>query len=157
MGFLSENDDDPYNPRKNLTVGVILAMLVIGGGTMWRYWDQVFGSGETRRIAQLNRELSAGLQMVNRAAPQQIDEVTTLTGARVQGNEFTYLYSLSQEIPAERLPTFPADIERMVRPRFCGDQGMRQILQLGAIISAEYRDTGGHRIKVTIRDCTIQY
>jgi hypothetical protein len=157
MSFLSENDDDPYNPRKNLTIGIILAMLAGGGTVLWRYWDDISGSGAAHRTAQLERELSTGLQMVNRMVPRQVDEVTTLTGARVEGHEFTYLYSLNQEIPAERLPTVPADIERMVRPRFCSDPEMQRILRLGAIISAEYRDTRGHWIKVTIRDCTIQY
>jgi hypothetical protein len=103
MSFLSENDDDPYNPRKNLTVGIILAMLAGGGSLIWRYWDDISGSGAAHRTAQLERELSTGLQMVNRMVPRQVDEVTTLTGARVEGHEFTYLYSLSQEIPAERL------------------------------------------------------
>ena len=157
MSFLSDNDDDPYNPRKNLTVGIIMAMVVGGGVVMWNYWDQVFGSGETRRASRLESELQVGLRMVNGMAPRQVDEVTTLTGARVEGHEFTYLYTLNQEIPPERLPSATAEVERMVRPRFCAERSMRQILELGAVVSAEYRDTRGHRIKVTIRNCTAPY
>jgi hypothetical protein len=157
MSFLSENDDDPYNPRKNLTVGLILAMVVGGTVVMSRYWDSIFGSSDARRASRLDRELRSGVQMVNSMAPRRVDEVTTLTGARAQGNEFTYLYSLSQEIPAERLAAAPAEIERVIRPRFCSDREMQRIIQLGAIISAEYRDTRHHMIKVTIRDCAPQF
>lgn len=153
MGFLSRDDEDPYNPRNNITIGLIIAM--VGGGIFFFVYnsDMIFGSGKGRNEARLERELRMGADMINRAAPQRVDEVTTLTGARVQGHEFTYLYSVTEDVPAESVPAATATMEQEMKPRLCADAGMRRIVEMGGTISAEFRDPSGDQIRISIRDC----
>lgn len=152
-----------------LVIGLVIAMLIGGGAILSIYWDSIFGSGKGDSSAsrvrdrsggsggsgesQLEIELRIGADVVNRTAPTRIDELTTLTGARANRNEFTYLYALNEEIPADRLPFAQAEIQRQFAPTLCADPNMRRLVGRGAVISAEYRDPSGDRVQVTMRSC----
>lgn len=153
MGFLSRDDEDPYNPRNNIAIGVTIAMVAGGIFFFVNNSDMIFGSGKGRDNARLERELRMGADMVNRMAPQRIDEVTTLTGARVQGHEFVYLYSVTDDVRANELAAASADLDREMKPRLCSDPGLRRIVQMGGTIAAEFRDASGDQIRATVRDC----
>jgi hypothetical protein len=152
MSFLDPDEKSPDHPR-NRTIAFI-AVLAFGAGTLaWQYGGQMFGWGRGSGTARLERELKIGAETLNRSVPQRVDDVTTLTGARAQGTEFTYLYSLNQEIPPERMQATQADIERVIKPRLCADPNLRNVVDRGATISAEYSDPSGDRIRITIRSC----
>jgi hypothetical protein len=153
MSFLNEGDRNPWNPRTNITLGVILVMVIGGGTLIWQYHDAIFGSGSGNDTSRLERELRIGEQMVNRSAPQRVDAITTLVGARTQGTEFTYLYTVSQDVPTDQVAAAQANIQREIGPRLCGDPNMRRVMAMGATISAEFRDPSGDRIRATVRSC----
>ena len=153
MSFLDEGDRNPWNPRTNITVGVILAMVVGGGTLAWRYHDAIFGSGTGSSRPQVEFQLRMAAEALNRRAPMRVDEVTTLTGATSRGSEFTYQYTLSQDIPSDRIEEARQTLEREIGPRFCSDPGMRQMVSAGAVISADYRDPSGDHIRLTFRTC----
>jgi hypothetical protein len=152
MSFLDEGDRNPYNPRTNITLGVILVMVVGGGSLAWSYHDAIFGSGtpSTRRI---EGELQMAAQVINQRAPIRVDEVTTLTGATARGTDFTYNYTLSQDIPSDRIAEARQALERDIGPRLCADRGMSEAVRGGAVISADYRDPSGDHIRVSFRSC----
>jgi hypothetical protein len=154
MSYADEGDRHPWDPRSNITVGIILAMVVFGGSAAWYYHDAIFGSGTSSRNARLERELNMGAQMINRRVPIRVDEITTLIGAETQGTQFTYKYTISEDIPTARIEEARQALQRDVGARLCADPNMSQALRNGATISADYRDTSGDHIRVTFPACS---
>ena len=153
MSYTDEGDRNPWNPRTNLTFGLILFMVIAGGGLAWQYHEAIFGSGTSGSNARLERELSMAVQMINRRAPLRVDEITTLIGAESHGTQFTYKYTISQDVPTERLEEARQTLQREVGARLCTDPNMGRAVRDGAIISADYRDTSGDHIRVTFPSC----
>ena len=155
MGYLSQDDTDPYNPRNNITIGVIIAMAVGGGYFLLNYGSAIFGSGDGvgTSTARVEREMRMGADMINRQAPIRVDEVTTLTGATARGTHLTYRYALTTDVPADQLAEARAVLHREIGPRFCADPEMRRIVAAGGVISADYRDGSGDHVLVTFRTC----
>ncbi len=148
MGYLSQDDTDPYNPRHNITVGVIIAMAVGGIFFVANYSDMIFGSGKSSsgNSGRLERELRMAAQLINQRGSIRVDEITTLTGATARGTDFTYQYSLSRDIPSDRIEEARAVLERDVGAALCRDPNMRRALTDGASIAADYRDSSGDHI-----------
>lgn len=159
MSYLDEGERNRFNPRTNITVGVILAMVGGGGALAWAYHDAIFGSGKggssSPSRSQIEFQLRMAAEALNARAPLRVDEVTTLTGATARGTDFTYQYALSQDIPTERIGEARQALERDIGPRLCADPGMSQAVRAGAVISADYRDPGGDHIRVSFRTCPL--
>jgi hypothetical protein len=152
MSYLNEGDRNPWSPRTNLTAGLILFMVIVGGGAAWYYHDAIFGPGNTPS-GRLERELNIGAQMINRRAPIRVDDNVTLTGAEVHGNQFTYKYTVREDVPTERIEEARQAILQEAGTRLCSDPNMSQVLRMGAIISADYLDPSGDHIRVTFPGC----
>ena len=167
---LQNGDGNGGSGSRQLIIGLVVALLIGGGVFLAFSWESVFGprrdggsSASRTRVgsggsnadssSQLEIELRIAADVVNRTAPTRVDDLTTLTGARANRNEFTYLYALNEEIPADRLPLARAEIQRQLGPTLCADANIRRIVGRGGVISAEYRDPSGDMIQATIRSC----
>jgi hypothetical protein len=135
--------------QRNLILGIVIAVAAVGAALTWAYRDSLFGHGTSR----LERELGQAAELINRRAPIRVDEVTTLTGARAEGSLFTYQYSLSEDIPTERIREAEQLLQRDIGARLCADPNMGRAVREGAVISADYRDPSGDRLHITFRSC----
>ncbi len=151
MSFLDEGDRDPYNPRKNITIGVILVMIFGGGALLWYYHDVLFAPGGGS--ARLERELEMEARIVNERTPMRVDEVTTLTGVSARGTTLTSQYTVSQDIPSERIEAARQALQQEIGTRLCADPNTAGLVRRGATIEADYRDPSGDHIRLSFNSC----
>jgi hypothetical protein len=137
------------NNQLKLIFGIIFGVVAVGGILAWVYRDSLFGAGNTR----LERELSRAVDMLNRRVPIRVDPVTTLTGATAEGNRVTYRYTISEDIPTERIAEAQRLLQQDIGSRLCAEPDMARAMREGAIIAADYRDASGDQIHVTFGSC----
>lgn len=142
--------DDSEQMKRNLIVGLILFLVIGGGGALYYFRDSIFAGSRTSRI---ERELAQAAQLINRRAPIRVDEITTLTGATAHGTQFTYQYTLTEDVATEQLEEARQTLQREIGSRVCADRDMGQAIRDGAVISADYRDASGDHLNVSFRTC----
>ena len=149
MSDLDAGGSGSSNAQLKLIFGIILAVVAVGAIFAWSYRDSLFGAGNSR----LERELSQAAALINRRAPIRVDEVTMLTGASAEGSRLTYRYTISEDIPTDRIPEAQRLLQRDVGTRLCTDPNMGRAVREGAVISADYRDPSGDQIHISFGSC----
>lgn len=93
-----------------------------------------------------NPGLEAGLaeaaRQINTQVPISIDELTTVTAARVQGNRIQYRYELSREFSAAQIAQFRQFASRQNPESICGNAETRSLINLGGEIEYVYYGPG---------------
>ncbi|MDF8333390.1 hypothetical protein [Novosphingobium cyanobacteriorum] len=91
------------------------------------------------RIVDSNQSTA---KAINKAGARQIDNYTVLSGARANGTELVYLYTVN--VPADRIPRGTMQrIGRGIQLEECSNKGMHLLIRSGASMSYEYRDPAG--------------
>ena len=93
---------------------------------------------------------------VNKDAPQMVDEVTRLDGARVEGDQLIYEYTLLlQSMTSEQFERLSVSTKSRAGPAYCEGE-MEVFRDLNARMVYRYRDPNGWQIGqivVTTQDC----
>jgi hypothetical protein len=104
----------------------------------------------------LTQILQAAARDVNRNVPQQIDQITRLDRASVEGDQFVYEYTLNVErLSGDGLPNLYRHVRASAVPAFCGGQ-LKDLRGLKAVVVYRYSYPNGEHIgQVTVseRDC----
>ena len=90
----------------------------------------------------LNPGLQAGLaeavRQINTQVPITIDELTTVTAARLQGNRIQYRYEVSREFSAAQIASFREFASTQNPQSICGNSETRSLINLGGEIEYVY-------------------
>lgn len=93
-----------------------------------------------------NPGLEAGLaeaaRQINAQVPISIDELTTVTAARVQGSRIQYRYELSREFSAAQIAQFRQFASTQNPESICGNAETRSLINLGGEIEYVYYGPG---------------
>ncbi|MGJ8536207.1 MAG: hypothetical protein ACSHW2_03575 [Parasphingopyxis sp.] len=93
-----------------------------------------------------NSGLEAGLaeaaRQINAQVPISIDELTTVTAARVQGSRIQYRYELSREFSAAQIAQFRQFASTQNPESICGNAETRSLINLGGEIEYVYYGPG---------------
>lgn len=96
------------------------------------------------RAANLTLEagLAEAVRQINAEVPIAIDELTTVTAARVQGSRIQYRYEISTEYSAAQIAQFRQYASTQNRQSICGNSETRSLIELGGEIEYVYYGPG---------------
>lgn len=107
----------------------------------------------------LNPGLEAGLaeavRQINTQVPITIDELTTVTAARLQGRRIQYRYEVSQQFNDAQIAQFRQYATTQNQQSICGTAETRSLIDLGGEIEYAYYGPGNrHLFSTPITNCS---
>jgi hypothetical protein len=116
--------------------------------------------GQVARIEQTQPSraqiLQATADEINKTVPQQIDPITRLDRAHVEGDQFTYDYTLNmKKLSAEAVSNLHRKVKSNVVPAFCTGE-LKWFRQSNVVVVYRYRYPDGepvYQIVLAERDC----
>lgn len=94
----------------------------------------------------LDAMLAIAARQVNAAGPIAIDDLTTMTEARAEGNRLIYRYELGAKVTPEQLASFRQIATSENRRVVCERPETRTMLDMGAELEYEYFAANGERL-----------
>jgi len=90
----------------------------------------------------LEAGLAEAVRQINTQVPITIDELTTVTAARVQGSRIQYRYEISTEFSAAQIAQFRQYASTQNQQSICGTAETRSLIDLGGEIEYVYYGPG---------------
>ncbi len=90
----------------------------------------------------LEAGLAEAVRQINTQVPITIDELTTVTAARLQGRRIQYRYEISTEFSAAQIAQFRQFALTQNQQSICGTSETRQLIELGGEIEYAYYGPG---------------
>lgn len=97
----------------------------------------------------LEAQLQEAVRQVNAGGPVVIDEFTTMTSARAQGNRILYRYEISQELNAAQVSQFQQYASNQNQQTICTRPETRQLIDIGGEIEYVYFGPGNRFLFAT--------
>ncbi|WP_299324298.1 hypothetical protein [Parasphingopyxis sp.] len=90
----------------------------------------------------LEAQLAEAVRQVNAGGPVVIDEFTTMTSARAQGNRILYRYEISRNLNATQVSQFQQYASNQNQQTICRRPETRQLIDIGGEIEYVYFGPG---------------
>lgn len=90
----------------------------------------------------LEAQLEEAVRQVNAGGPIVIDEFTTMTSARAQGNRILYRYEISENLNAAQVSSFQQYASSQNQQTICTRTETRQLIDMGGEIEYVYYGPG---------------
>ena len=90
----------------------------------------------------LEAQLQEAVRQVNAGGPIVIDEFTTMTSARAQGNRILYRYEISENLNAAQVSSFQQYASTQNQQTICTRTETRQLIDMGGEIEYVYFGPG---------------
>jgi hypothetical protein len=103
--------------------------------------------------AQLTGAIESAVRDLSQRTPLRVDSVTTLTAVRAEGTRIVYDMAVSQEIPAEQIPTLRQTAQANNQANLCRDENSGRLIRMGGSMTHIYTDPSGDRFETSVTAC----